>query len=66
MKKSEIKKATDNALIVDFVETNQLWVANMYTGHATQRLEQHFHDLAEELVKRGILTEEDIKRIEGK
>lgn len=66
MKKSEIKKAKDNELIVDLVETNQLWATNMYTHHATQRLEQHFHDLAEELVKRGILTQEDVKRIEGK
>lgn len=61
MTKREIPKAKDNELIVDYVRTQTLLEANLITGRGIKQLLAHAHDLENELVKRGLLTEADVK-----
>lgn len=62
MKKSEIKKATDNELIVDFIETYSSWCLKINRGGGTKQCATHCRDLAAEMLKRGIFTEENVRR----
>ena len=61
MRKAEIKKATDNALIVDFIEAYSSLCVNVNLGRGTKQYETHCKDLAEEMLRRGLFTEEDVK-----
>lgn len=63
MTKAEIKKAKDNELIVDYVLTFSTLCLNINHGGGTKRYSQHCQDLETELLSRGILTEEDIKKL---
>lgn len=61
MTKQEIKKAKDNELIVDYVQTVSLRDSNYVLGRGTERADKHAHDLEIELVNRGLLTEDDVR-----
>lgn len=61
MRKSEIKKAPTNRLIVDYVRSSAELAVNQNLKRGTERLSKHCTDLEEELVMRGILTDEDVK-----
>lgn len=61
MRKNEIKKAKDNELIVDLVLSFGIWCRNVNLGLGEKRLGSHCKDLEEELLKRGVLTEEDVR-----
>lgn len=60
MKKSEIKKVTNNELIVEYVRTYSLRDVNWLSGRAIKRLSGQCKDLERELIARGILTTEDV------
>lgn len=61
MTKAEIKKAKDNELIVDYVRTYSSFCLNVNLGMGIKQYSKHCTDLEEELVKRGILTEENVR-----
>lgn len=63
MIKQEIKKAKDNELIVDYIDTYSILCMNQNMGGGTKRYSQHCHDLEQEMLKRGILTEQDVKHL---
>lgn len=65
MTKSEIKTAKDNEIITEYVIQFAFLITNFNTGKQTDRLEERCDELATELVRRGILTAEDVKRING-
>lgn len=60
MRKREIKKAKDNEIIVDYISSNISWHLNYNSGKSVDQLGKHCHDLEEEIIKRGILTSDDI------
>lgn len=60
MKKSEIKKVTNNELITEYVRTYSLRDVNWISGRGTERLSRQCKDLERELIARGILTTEDV------
>lgn len=64
MTKREIKKATNNELIVEYVRTYSSLSLNLnapWENRGTKRYGQHCHNLEAEMVARGILTEDDVK-----
>lgn len=63
MKKAEIKSLTNNALIVEYVKTFAEFETNFVLGRGTKQLWKHLQNLEPELVSRGILTSEDVKRL---
>lgn len=63
IKKSEMKKAKDNDLIEDYVDSYAWWLVACNTGRGTTQKEKHCRDLEDELLKRGILTEENVERL---
>lgn len=65
MRKNEIKKATNNALIVDYVKTYSSLCLNINLGMGTKQFENHCNDLEKEMLNRGLLTEEDIKSLQA-
>lgn len=65
MTKKEIKTATSNALIVDYILTNIRLVRNEIYQLGTKQLNTHIKDLESELLKRGVLTENDIRILNG-
>ena len=60
MTKAEIKKVPDNVLIVDYINTYAEFCVNMNIGRGTKKLYSHWCDLDKEIIKRGILTEEQV------
>lgn len=60
MKKSEIKKVTNNELIVEYVRTYSLRDVNWLSGRGIKRLSGKCKELERELIARGILTTEDV------
>lgn len=65
MRKSEIKKSTDNDLLVDYIQSISSLFLNFNAGKRTNQLSIHCSDLEKEIVSRGILTEEDIRKVNG-
>lgn len=63
MRKNEIAKAKDNDLITEYVSTYSTLLVNWNVGRGTIQAEKHCKDLEAELLKRGILTEENIRRL---
>lgn len=65
MTKREIKKATNNKLIVEYVRTYSSLCVNLnsatWENRGTKRYTEHCHDLEAELMERGILTEKDVE-----
>lgn len=63
MKKSEIKKATNNELIVDYIQSYSSLCLNINAGRGTKQYSNHCSDLEKELVSRGLLTENDVRTL---
>lgn len=63
MTKSEIKKAKDNDLITEYVSSYAILLLNYNLDKGTKQAEKHCRDLEAELLKRGILTEENINTL---
>ena len=61
MKKSEIKNLTDRQLLVEYISTTSFYDTNFVLRRGTKQLHKHLRDLEEELIKREILLEEDIR-----
>lgn len=64
MRKTEIKTAKDNELIAEYVRSYGMLLVNYSSNRGTKQFEKHCHDLEVELLKRGLLTEDDIKKLE--
>ncbi len=60
MKKSEIKNLTDRELIVEYVRTYSHYDTNSILGRGIEQLAKQLRNIEAELVKRNILTEDDI------
>ena len=63
MTKNEIKKAKDNELIIEYVKSYSGLCLNENLHLGTKQLSKHCADLEAELLKREILTENDIKSL---
>ena len=63
MKKSEIKNLKDNELITEYVKTYAHYDTNFISRRGTERLGMELRNLESELLKRNILTVEDIQRL---
>ena len=63
MKKSEIKNLKDNELIAEYVRTFANFETNWVLRRGTKQFWKHMKDLEEELLKRNILTQEDVDRL---
>ena len=61
MKKSDIKTLPNNKLIAEYVHSFAFYDTNYILGRGTKQLGKHLRDLEEELIKRNMLTEEDIE-----
>ena len=64
MRKTEIKTAKDNELIAEYVHSYAMLIVKYNLNRGTKQLEKHCHDLETELLKRGLLTEDDIEKLE--
>lgn len=65
MTKAEIPKAKDNELITEYVSSYALLLVKFNLDRGTAKAEKHCKDLEKELLKRGILTEENIRTLNG-
>lgn len=63
MKKSEIENLPDNKLIVEYVRHSNELTSNYVLNRGVKRLQVICTSMENELVKRGILNDEDIKRL---
>ena len=62
MNKREMKNASDGDLIVEYVKTAAEEASNYVLDRGMVRVQQHRKVLEEEILKRGILTERQIRR----
>ena len=63
MKKSEIKFLKDNELIAEYVKTFAHYDSNWVLRRGVSQLGKYLKDLEDELIKRNILTEEDVRKL---
>lgn len=63
MKKSEIAKAKDNELITEYVKSYSTLSLNYNLNRGIEKLQIHCNNLEKELIKRGLLTEENVKEL---
>lgn len=63
MTKKEIKVAKDSELVYEYATSYALLLLNYNMGKSTNRLQAHCNNLENELMKRNLLTEEDVKRL---
>ena len=63
MRKNEIPKAKDNDLITEYVSSYATLLLNYNLSRGVIQAEKHCKDLEAELLKRGILTEENIQTL---
>lgn len=64
MKKTEIPKLKDNELIRSYVQTYGFLMRNMNIGRGEKRLSDQCKALEGELIKRNLLTEEDVRMLD--
>lgn len=57
------KTATDSEIIVDYIWTFAEHMTNLNLGRGTERLMKHLKDLDDQMLKRGILSQEQIDRL---
>lgn len=62
MNKREMKKASDGDLIVEYVKTAAEESSNYVLDRGTVQIQRHRKVLEDEILRRGILTEQQIKR----
>lgn len=65
MTKQAMKKAKDNELMFDYIQSYSILMLNLNSDRGTRQIEKHCNDLEEEIVKRGLLTEEQVKRLQS-
>ena len=63
MTKKEIKKATTPDVVYDMIKTYSWLIYNYNTNRAVKQYDKHCRDLAEELIKREVLTEELVVKL---
>ena len=63
MNQKEIKIASNGSLIVDYVCTSNRFVLNLNLGGRTKADYKHLRDLEKEMLKRGMLTVEQIETL---
>jgi len=63
MTRKEMKTALDSQLIVDYIDTMAEFCVKLNTGGKFDRLSKHLDDLDAEMLKRFILTPEQIKHL---
>lgn len=63
MRKTEIKTAQNNELLIDYIRSYARTMLNQNMGGGTKMLDAHCKDLEAELVKRNILTLEDVNSL---
>lgn len=61
LKKADLKKATDSELIADYIRAFATACLNESKGLPTKAWNNHLADLNKEMLKRSLLTEEQIK-----
>ena len=61
MTAKELKSAQDSEVIVDYIRTYAGFVFNLNTGGGIKQYGKHLKDLDAEMLRRGILTEEQVK-----
>lgn len=62
IRKNEIAKAKNSELVAEFARSYSAWCTNYMLNRGTKQVQAHCNDVAKELVKRGLLTEEDVKK----
>lgn len=60
MTKQEMKTATDGEIIVDYVKTYSIYRLNLNLGGGTKQAAKHLETLDAEILKRGILSQDQI------
>ena len=63
MTKQEVKKSPDHTLILELAMTYSTLLVNWNLGRGTKQAEKHLADVTEEMRKRGLLSIDDIKRL---
>lgn len=63
MDRKSLKKATDSEVVMDYINTYAEFCVNMNLGRGTDRLWKHWLDLDKEIVKRGILAQEQVAKL---
>ena len=60
MTKYEMKDARDSEIIVDYIKSYSLFCTNDCLNRGTKAVSKHLQDLDAEMLKRGLLTQEQI------
>lgn len=63
MTRKEMKTATDSEIILDYIRSYANLSVNQNLGCGIERLSKHLEDLDEQMLKRGILNEDQIRRL---
>lgn len=63
MNKKEIKTVPNNELLIEYIKTYSLYDVNTVLRRGTTNAYKHLQDLEEELIKRNIFTQEDIRQL---
>lgn len=63
MTKKEMEKANDSEIILDYIRSYANLAVNQNLGCGIDRLSNHLVDLDEQMLKRGILSEDQIRRL---
>lgn len=63
MRKAEIKTAADNEIIMDAITSYAIACVNENVGLATKAINKHLCDLEAEMLRRGLLTEEQVEKL---
>ena len=63
MTKTEMKKATNNEIIYRYIKAYSSRTLNINLGGKTKSLETELTNLNDEMLKRGLLTEDQIRNL---
>lgn len=63
MRKTEMRAAQDSEIIYDYVQSYAQACLNYNLNRGTKALEKHLEDLSAEVLRRGLLTPEQVKRL---
>lgn len=63
MRKSELKAAPDSEIILDLVQSYATACLNYNLDRGTKAIEKHLQDLKDEVLRRGMLTPDQVKKL---
>lgn len=63
MRKAEMRAATDSDIIYDYVQSYAQLCLNYNQNRGVKALEKHVEDLNAEVLRRGLLTPEQVKKL---